>query len=710
VPLVFGSAVVGVLAVAYRDEHRFEPAELSLLDRFGQLASLALENARLHEAAQRELDERRQAEEALRKSQGLYRAIVDNSTDVFTLLGLDEKVLYVSPAHRRLLGYEPDEVVGRQALDFVHPDDAEAVSANMAATLRGEKTERDSVRRVRHKDGHWILMDGVVSMVEDEYGRPEMVLAMARDVTEQHRQQEFLATTQELYRTVVDNSRDLILLLDLVGSVQFSSPSGQAILGYERDELAGVSWFDLLHPDDVEMVRSFVFESLRSGTSGAYVARVRHKDGSWIEMEGIPAPVLENGRMVAILGVARDVSERRRAEEERAALAEQLRQSQKMEAIGQLAGGIAHDFNNLLTAITGYGDLALGRLDAGSPVRRNVEEMKRAGERAAVLTRQLLAFSRKQVLQPKVLDLNDVVCDLERMLGRVLGEHVELVTALAADLGRTRADPGQIEQVVMNLAINARDAMPTGGKLTLSTENVELDELFVTRHHGAVAGQYVMLAVSDTGEGMDRKTLERVFDPFFTTKPQGQGTGLGLSTVYGIVKQTGGQIWAYAEPGQGATFKVYLPRVWERAAERAERAAAPRLLGTETVLLVEDEAIVRDLVHEMLETAGYRVLEAPSGADAIAIAAAYKEPIDLLVTDVVMPAMSGQELAARLLAERPELRVLFTSGYTEDAITSHGVLAPGTAFAEKPFTAAELGQKVRDLLDRRPEADLREAV
>jgi PAS domain S-box-containing protein len=577
VPLRAGARVVGVLGIGLEGgERRFGEAELALLTRFGQLASLALENARLYEQAKRELEERREAEKALRQSQELYRSVVENSSDIIVLIGLDGTIRYGSPSHRTVLGYTDEELLGSDLLALVHPDDRDAVAALVA-------------------------------------------------------------------------------------------------------------------------------EAVASGRSGSYIGRARHKDGRWVEMEGTPTLIRnDHGEPDAVMGIIRDVSERLRAAEEKARLEEQLWQSQKIEAVGRLAGGIAHDFNNLLTAIAGYGEVAVAALPEGAPARESVEEIQRAAERAAVLTRQLLAFSRKQVLQPKTIDLNEVVSELEGMLARVLGEHVELVTALDPDLEPTRADPGQIGQVVMNLAINARDAMPQGGVLTIATANVELDELFVRRHVGARAGTYVMLAVSDSGTGMDRETLERVFEPFFTTKPQGQGTGLGLSTVYGIVKQTGGQIWARSEPGHGTTFEVYLPRTAESSPTvDEERPPSPpqRLPGNETVLLVEDEEIVRKLVREMLETAGYEVLQAADGAEAIALADRYEATIDLLMTDVVMPGLSGQELARRLAERRPGIRVLFTSGYTEDAIANHGVLSPGTAFLEKPFTAAVLGEKLRELLD-----------
>jgi PAS domain S-box-containing protein len=510
-----------------------------------------------------------------------------------------------------------------------------------------------------------------------------------------------LRKSQELYRAIVESSSELFALLDLEGNPVYISPSYEAVLGYTPDELLRMPELSIVHPDDVEEAAGAIAAAVEGRRTSLHTNRLRHKDGRWITLEGTTALVRnERGEPGALLVVARDVTERLRQDESLKEMEEQLRQSQKMDAIGQLAGGIAHDFNNLLTAITGYGDLALAKLDPSDSVYRNVDEMRRAGERAATLTRQLLAFGRKQVLQPKVLNLNEAVEGIESMLSRLLGEQVELSTVLAGDLGYTRADPGQIEQVLVNLAINARDAMPDGGRLTVTTANVELDELFTQQHAGAEPGQYVMLAVEDTGCGMSRETLDRIFDPFFTTKPAGQGTGLGLSTVYGIVTQTGGQIWAYSELGLGSSFKVYLPRVWERVTENVELVQAPRRPGTETILLVEDEEIVRSLVQEMLEDDGYSVLAAASGSEALEVAETYEGRIDVLLTDVVMPGLSGQQVAGRLVEARPDVRVVFTSGYNEDAIANHGVLRPGTAFLEKPFTAPDLARTLRGVLDR----------
>ncbi len=399
--------------------------------------------------------------------------------------------------------------------------------------------------------------------------------------------------------------------------------------------------------------------------------------------------------------IERELREAKRRREHRR-LEKQFLQSQKMEAVGQLAGGIAHDFNNLLTIIAGYSQLILDRLPPGDGVREKVEEIKNAGDRAAALTHQLLAFSRRQVLQPQVVDLNQVVANLDKMLQRLIGEDIDLVSLCPPGVGRVKVDPGQIEQVILNLAVNARDAMPQGGKLTIETANIELDESYASTHMAVKPGPYVMLAVSDTGHGMDPETQSHIFEPFFTTKEQGKGTGLGLSTVYGIVKQSGGNIWVYSEPGKGATFKIYLPRVEEAPQPKTEvERPAARLLGTETILLVEDEAAVRLLVRGTLEQSGYSVLDAGSGAEALVMANERTQPIHLLVTDVVMPGMSGREVAEHVTLAHPETKVLFMSGYTDDAVVRHGALESSAAFVQKPFTPDSLLRKVREVLDLR---------
>ena len=438
-------------------------------------------------------------------------------------------------------------------------------------------------------------------------------------------------------------------------------------------------------------VPTFLFGKLDGVLCHEHVGPLR----TWLDDERMFAIALSN-----LISLAYEQGERKRGEEALRRSEQQLRQAQKMEVVGKLAGGIAHDFNNLLTVITGYSEILLSNMSEADPIRRELNAIKQAGEKAGALTRQLLAFSRRQMLQPKVIDLNAVVNNLGQMLRRLVGEDIDLVAVLDKKLWRLKADPGQIEQVLMNLVVNARDAMPKGGKLTIETANVELDENYARQHVTVKSGQYVMLAVSDTGCGMDAETQSHLFEPFFTTKEHGKGTGLGLSTVYGIIKQSGGTVWVYSEPGQGATFKIYLPRL-EEDGEMIESSAilTPKRRGSETVLLVEDEEIVRTLVRTILTDNSYIVLEAQNGREAIRICEEFTGQIHILMTDIVMPEMSGRELAERLAISRPHVKVLYTSGYTDDAVVRHGVLAADTAFLQKPFTPDVLLNKMREVLE-----------
>jgi two-component system cell cycle sensor histidine kinase/response regulator CckA len=449
-----------------------------------------------------------------------------------------------------------------------------------------------------------------------------------------------------------------------------------------------------IHPDDRAMVEDCVVQAARDGTDLEVEFRVAWPDGDahWLAARG---RVLrdENDRPMRMLGIGTDISDRK-------SLEAQLHQAQKLEAVGLLAGGIAHDFNNILSVILSYSEFLLQEVGSTSPLRGDLEAIHKAGKRAADLTRQVLAFSRQQVLAPKILDLNDVIVIVSNMLTRVLGEDIELETNLATDLGKVKADPGQIEQVIVNLVVNARDAMPRGGTLTIETSNARLDDADAAAHIGVTPGRHVMIAVSDTGEGMDKTTQSRIFEPFFTTKERGKGTGLGLSTVFGIVQQSGGTIWVYSEPHVGTTFKVYLPRVPDQASPpRVGSARPPQSRGGETVLLVEDDDQVRAVASSILENAGYRVLPAATPAEAFAICAEHGLEIDLLLTDVVMPKMSGRELAEQIVALQASVKVLFMSGYTDDAIVRHGVRDSGVAFLQKPLTPAALTRKVREVLD-----------
>jgi signal transduction histidine kinase len=441
----------------------------------------------------------------------------------------------------------------------------------------------------------------------------------------------------------------------------------------------------------------FQKEIEKKGSLREFEVRLLKKDGTEMHCM-ITASVrrADDGTILGYQGFIRDMTEHKKLEE-------QLIQAQKMEAIGTLAGGVAHDFNNILTSIIGYGELLSMDLPREGSMRASMEEINKAAKRAAALTRQLLVFSRRQVIQPDVLDLNEILTGTEHMLGRLIGEDIELVTIPGPALWSVEVDPGQIEQVIMNLAVNARDAMPQGGKLTIESLNVDLDAEFFRAHAvEARPGPYVMLAVSDTGKGMDRETLSHIFEPFFTTKERGRGTGLGLSTVYGIIKQSGGFIWAYSEPGEGTTFKIYLPTVSGHAGSgQQEPAPADKLKGSETLLIVEDDDTLRNLACKVLERRGYKVLLASRGEEALTVSEQYDGAIHLIVTDVVMPGMNGRELAENLQSLRPDMRVLYMSGYTDDAIVRHGVLRPGVNFIEKPCTPENLAQKVRKVLDKK---------
>jgi PAS domain S-box-containing protein len=498
---------------------------------------------------------------------------------------------------------------------------------------------------------------------------------------------------------IVESSEDAILSVGPDGVITTWNAGAEKLYRYSASEMTGKSVFLLVPASALEEERRLLERVARGEVLGQYETTRSRKDGSLVDVAITVSPVRDaRNNVIGVSMIARDLTRQRQTEAALRQSEEQFRQAQKMEAVGRLAGGVAHDFNNLLSVILSYSNMAMDDLKPGDPLRRDIGEISKASERASELTRQLLAFSRQQVLQPRVIDLGDVVAAMERMLQRLLGEHIELAVRPARDLGRVLADPGQIEQVVMNLAVNARDAMPEGGKLTIEMSNVETDATYVSAHFGAAAGSYVMLAVSDTGVGMNAATRARVFEPFFTTKPVGAGTGLGLATVFGIVQQSGGHVAVYSEPGQGSTFKVYLPRT-DRNVEARTGETSTMVRGTETILLVEDEEQVRTVTRAILRRYGYRVLEASNGGEAFLIAQDFADEIHLLLTDVVMPRMSGRKLAEQLSPQRPRMRVLFASGYTDDAIVRHGVLEQGVAFIQKPFKPNALLRKVREVLD-----------
>jgi len=496
---------------------------------------------------------------------------------------------------------------------------------------------------------------------------------------------ELLKDKDKKFRLLFEDHPQPMWVMDPeTGRLLEANAAASKLYGYAPSEMRGKSLSELSASPEVV--------SANEGTSvGVCVWRHRDNTGRVIDVEAAMHEIQYCGKQM-LLAVLLDITDRRHLEE-------QLRQAQKMEAVGMLAGGVAHDFNNLLTIITGYSQLILNNISEDDSNRHSVEQIMKAGERAAALTKQLLAFSRRQVLQPKVLELNKLVGGLSTMLRRLIGEDIDLSLVLPGDLGRVSADPGQIEQVIMNLAVNARDAMPKGGVLTIETANRHLDEHYAGRHIAVKPGSYILLAVSDTGSGMDAATQARLFEPFFTTKTAGKGTGLGLSTVFGIVKQSGGSVEVYSEPGRGTSVKVYLPRIDQPEAVENSGTAKKIARGSETILLVEDDEMVRTLVRETLHREGYKILDAPGPLEARKMAEQYKAQIQLMITDVVMPKISGRELAEHLSKRRPDMKVLYMSGYTDNAILNSGILEKEVAFLQKPFTPAALTEKVREVLE-----------
>ncbi len=500
-----------------------------------------------------------------------------------------------------------------------------------------------------------------------------------------HRFRVRLVEREELFRLITENAADMIAVVTVDGKRLYNSPSYETVLGYSAEELLQTSGYAQIHPDDQAKVTKAAEQARCSGAGSRVEYRIRHKNGEWRVLESTASAVCNlDGRVEKLVIVNRDITERRQLEQ-------QLVLSHKLEAIGRLSGGVAHDFNNLLGVIIGYAEALQENPSGDESYREAIEEILKAGHRAATLTQQLLAFSRKQVLEPKILDLNAVVADIEKMLRRLIGEDIELKITSCRDLGKVKADRGQIDQVIMNLAVNARDAMPRGGLLKIETANFELREEDRRNRQYVVPGHYVMLSVTDAGTGMDSEVQSHIFEPFFTTKEMGKGTGLGLATVYGVIKQSGGYIWVESEPGRGAAFKIYLPRVEGSALERPESLAPRRKAhGPRTILIAEDEEALRKLTSSTLKQLGHTVLEAWDGAEAIKIAGQFDSKIDLLLTDVVMPGMTGSELALRLASTRPDTKVLYMTGYTDGAIAERGVLEAGRSILRKPFTHAQL--------------------
>ncbi|HEV2290311.1 MAG TPA: PAS domain S-box protein [Gemmatimonadales bacterium] len=638
----------------------------------------------------RDLTEQRSAETALRRWATVFRAV----SEAVIISDQDGKLVDANPSSETLLGRRRADMVGRPIGDWHAAAAATSEEIRSAAARTGHWS---GPLRFLRPDGSVRVTDSTIVPLFDSEGRLNGYAGVNRDVTDQERVAESARSMHERLEAVITSTPLAMYMLDPGLVVQAWNPAAERIFGWTAAEAVG-RVLPTLGPGDIAEARALMGR-VEAGEALSGVELTRHrKDGSPVSISLSSAPLRDaSGTFVGLSSIAEDVTEAKRLEA-------QLRQAQRMESVGRLSGGIAHDFNNLLTAILGSAELLRSTLPEGSPELEEVNEIEKASRRAADLTRQLLAFSRQQMLAPAVVDPNDLVIELKRMLGRVVGEDIHFETRLRPDIGKVRADPGQLGQVIMNLVVNARDAMPQGGMLTIATAVTTLDQSYVERHPGSAAGEFVVISVTDTGSGIPAGVLPHIFEPFYTTKAPGVGTGLGLSTAYGIVKQSGGYIWVYSEMGKGSTFKVYLPS-WTGGGEvghQPRHTPAPTdLRGTETILAVEDEPGIRRLVARTLSEHGYKVITASDALEAVTKLAEMQGELDLLATDVVMPGMGGRELADHVRSTHPGTKVLFLSGYTEDAIIRHGIHTPTQAFLEKPFTPAELLRKVRGVLDQR---------
>lgn len=749
-----------------------------------------------------------------RHTEEYVKSLIQTVSDIILILNTDRTIRYLSPSIESELGYRPEELIGKDIFDFVHPDDLQDGVAYFDHLIKNPSEIHSAEIRVRQRDGSWRILEGIGRNLLDNQA-VRGVIINCRDITERAKIEDTLRESEERYRILFDQSpvgvyifdrelkiiqcnkrmvdilqssldkilgldmktlndrsfvpameeaiegkssyheglynattscaklwlsthfsplydvggrviggmgvvedvtdrkqaemtlkklssaveqtADSVFITDKDGVIEYVNLAAEELTGYTKKEVIGKTPRILKSGKLDKKFYQNMWKIILSGNvfRGEFINM--KKNGELYQQEETITPIVDSQRNIThFVSTGKDITEQRKLEE-------QLLHSQKMEAIGRLAGGIAHDFNNILTIIISFSDLLLLHPDVDDKERRYIKEIQDAGERAAALTNQLLAFSRKQVLQPKVLDLNSVIADVEKLIRRLIGEDIELVTTLESERACVEADPGQIEQVIMNLVINARDAMHKGGRLTLKTRNVYLDdEIFAQHHKDTRPGEYVEMAISDTGHGMDEKTISHIFEPFFTTKVLGKGTGLGLSTVYGIVKQSKGEITVNSEIGLGTTFRIYLPVVGAEPEEVKNRAFPPTEElpgGTETILIAEDEPIVRSIVCEELREKGYNVIEASDCDEAILICEKHSGPIHLLLTDIVMPKMSGPELAERLKSLRSEMKVIYMSGYTDNTVQLHEILEAGAPFLQKPFTSDVLLFKVREVLD-----------
>jgi two-component system, cell cycle sensor histidine kinase and response regulator CckA len=640
-----------------------------------------------------DITERKKAENALRESEERFLLITNTIDEIFYIYDAEKgTATYLSPAFNRIWGYPTEKALNKEEpfINPVHPEDREKVMSWGPLTLSGQPISYE-YRIVRADGSIRHIWDRGYPIAEKD-GKVTLYVGTGLDVTEWRHAEEALRESREYLNEIINRVGDPIIVKDVDHKHVLVNDAFCAFTEQRREDMIGKTGFEILPKEMKQRLWDDEDRVLQTGKPSLTEDVVIDPHGqSRTLMTRKSLLTNKNGEKQIVFSM-RDITDYKKLEA-------QLLQSQKMEAIGSLAGGVAHDFNNLLNVINGYSELVLESLDEESHIRKDIEHIWEAGRRAASLTSQLLAFSRKQILQPVILDLNMVISQMSSILGRLIGEDIDLVTNSPHDIGMIHADPAKIEQVILNLAVNARDALPQGGKLTIETANVDFEEDYIKGHSMAKAGSYVMLAISDNGIGMDAETQARIFEPFFTTKKKGKGTGLGLATVYGIVKQSSGFIWVYSEFGKGTTIKIYFPRVeGEGAKFLIDDDAAQDLQGSETVLLVEDETAVRNLASRILRDRGYDVIEATDGQEALSLAEQHPEEIHLVVTDVIMPGMSGSNLVAQLENSRPGIKALFISGYTDNAIVHHGILDSNIAFLQKPFSPNQLARKVREVL------------
>jgi len=636
------------------------------------------------------------------RSEERFRSLVETTSDWVWEVDENFAYTYASPKVGDILGYRPEEVLGRHPFDFMRGEEAERVRTVIAEAFSARQPFVAVENKNLHRFGHEVVLETSGVPYFDVAGQFRGYRGIDRDVTARKRAEDALASSEHRFRELLSTVHLVAVMLEPDGSITFCNDHLLHLTGWRKEEVIGGDWFEIFIPEnDRAELRGEFTTAVASGNLFAHHQNpivTRQGVSRFIEWDNTllrdPA-----GGIVGTASIGRDITDQRLLEE-------QYRQAQKLESVGRLAGGVAHDFNNLLTVINGYCEMLLDLVDEGDPRRSAVEQIFRAGERAASLTRGLLAFSRKQVIQTKPLNLNGLLPGIEQIVSRLVKEGIEIVTRPDPQLGQVMADEGQMHQVLLNLVVNASDAMPQGGRLTIETRNVEVDASFAAKLPEARPGAYVLLSVSDTGIGMDEEVRNQIFEPFFTTKPKGVGTGLGLSMAYGIVRQEQGWFWVTSEPGKGSTFEVYLPRIHGVVAcEAVEPSIAGRLRGSETVLVAEDQAEVRQIAADALTSYGYRVMEAANGEEALEVAARYQGGIHLLLTDVVMPGMGGWTLAERLELARPQTKVLYMSGYAENSIDHQRVFERGLAYLPKPFTPEQLAAKVRATLDAARPAD-----